>query len=55
MVRVTYVTCPACQKQFYLHTEDYRQNKDAYLQCPFCTKKFDPQEGKPYPPMHTDK
>jgi hypothetical protein len=53
MVRVTYVTCPQCKKQYYLHTEDYRQNAEAYAQCPFCKKKFAPEEGNPYPPLET--
>ena len=51
MVRVTYVTCPDCKKQFYLHTDHYLENKEAFAQCPFCLKQFDPEEGNPYPPL----
>jgi len=51
MVRVTYVTCPGCKKEFYLRTADYTENKDAYAECPFCKKQFSPEEGKPYPPL----
>jgi uncharacterized CHY-type Zn-finger protein len=51
MVRVTYITCPQCKKEYYLHTEDYRQHEEAFAQCPFCTKKFAPEEGNPNPPL----
>ncbi len=51
MVRVTYVTCPACKKLFYLHTQDYKESEEAYAQCHFCTEHFDPEEGNPYPSL----
>lgn len=50
MARVTYVTCPDCKKQFYLRTDDFRDNPDAYLECPFCTKEFSLAEANLYPP-----
>lgn len=51
MERVTYLNCPSCKKQFYLFTRDYLEHKEAFAQCPFCTKQFKPEEGEPNPPM----
>ncbi len=51
MVRVTYVTCPQCKKEYYLRTEDFSENRDANTECPFCTKEFKPEEGHPHPPF----
>ena len=54
MARVTYVTCPDCKKRFYVRTEDFIDNPDAYLECPFCTKEFSPVDGDLYPPWSKD-
>ena len=49
MAKVYYVTCPICQKEYYLEENLYKTmsaNADLKLKCPFCKKDFLPaKEG----------
>jgi len=37
-MKVVYLTCPACGKQFYIHEEFAGQGHDWF--CPYCAHEF---------------
>lgn len=40
MARIFWIVCPKCGKKFYAATDDYRNQKDRKLLCPFCGARF---------------
>ncbi|MDR7868662.1 MAG: hypothetical protein RIN56_17860 [Sporomusaceae bacterium] len=41
MAKVQYITCPKCQRDYYLDKILFEQGKDIIkLRCPFCKTEF---------------
>ncbi len=48
MARVYYVTCPVCEKEYYLDQTLYKtslSNPKQKLKCPFCKEVFLAERG----------
>jgi len=54
MDKVSYVTCPHCQGEFYVERSDYVGHPEAPCHCPFCAREFKAGEGRPRPPLVAD-
>ncbi len=48
---ISYVTCPSCRGEFYIHRPDFEAAVDARCYCPFCRHTFGVQDGQPRPPV----
>ena len=44
MAQIMWVTCPECDKRFYVAVDDYK-GKDRPMCCPFCTARFTDAEA----------
>ena len=51
MDKVSFVTCPQCQGEYYVERSDYLGKPDAQCHCPFCAHEFPVSRGNARPPV----
>lgn len=49
-MEILYVSCPNCQKKFYISPE-FLERRESYCVCPFCHTEFPPSQRSDRPSL----